>query len=195
MNLRGYGRPQMRSRAIVSSSLLSLIFGLLVLALTAAPAAAQKPPAAYGGKIFISDKKFPSQAKSVSAYFSGIKKNSKKQLWEDKQKKTWKVHFAAFFKRPLADIEVIVKLYDVSGGSRQMLASFEQFVDQRGQQALLSMFTLDRKQVGVNKQVLMVVEVKGQTVATGSFKILGEAERYTGKVDFSDEDTQGDDQE
>jgi hypothetical protein len=54
-----------------------------------------------------------------------------------------------------------------------LLASFEQFVDQRGQTALLSQFTLERKLVGVNKQVLMVIEVGGRPVASGKFKILG----------------------
>ena len=70
-----------------------------------------------------------------------------------------------------------------------MIASFEQFVDQRGQRALLSQFTLERKHVGVNRQVLMQIEVQGRVVASGKFKILGEEERHSGKVDFSDEDT------
>jgi hypothetical protein len=172
---------------------ISMAFGLTVFARAAE---AQKgPEKVFGGKIMVSDKKYPSYAKSVPAYISQIKKQSKTKFWEDKAKQNWKIHFAAFFKRPLNDIEIVVKLYDVGGGSRTLLASFEQFLDQRGQNALLSNFTLERKHVGVNKHVLMVVEVQGRTVATGKFDILGEEERYTGKVDFSDEDTKKNDDE
>jgi len=171
----------------------SMAFGLT---LYSRVAEAQKgPEKVFGGKIMLSDKKYPSYAKSVGAYISQIKKQSKTKFWEDKTKQTWKIHFAAFFKRPLNDIEVVVKLYDVGGGSRTLIASFEQFLDQRGQNALLSQFTLERKHVGVNKHVLMVLEVQGRTVASGKFDILGQEERYTGKVDFSDDDTKKNDDE
>ncbi|KAB2887675.1 MAG: hypothetical protein F9K40_21165 [Kofleriaceae bacterium] len=171
----------------------SMAFGLTVFARTAE---AQKgPERVFGGKIMVSDKKYPSYAKSVGAYISQIKKQSKSKFWEDKKNQRWKIHFAAFFKAPLNDIEVVVKLYDVGRGTRTLLASFEQFLDQRGQRALLSNFTLERKHVGVNKRVLMVLEVRGKTVATGRFDLLGEEERYTGKVDFSDEDTKKNDDE
>jgi hypothetical protein len=176
----------LRSLAV---SVISLAFGLT---LFARAAEAQKgPEKVFGGKIMLSDKKYPSYAKSVSSYIGQIKKQSKTKFWEDKTKQNWKIHFAAFFKRPLNDIEVVVKLYDVGGGGRTMIASFEQFLDQRGQNALLSNFTLERKQVGVNRHVLMVLEVQGRTVASGKFDILGEEERYTGKVNFSEDDTKG----
>jgi hypothetical protein len=151
--------------------------------------AQRTPDKVFAGKILTSDKKFPTYAKSASAYVSALKKQSKNTFWEDKAKQTWKIHFAAFFKKGLNDIEVVVKLYDVSTSQKALLASFEQYVDQRGQTALLSQFTLDRKQVGVNKYVLMAIEVRGKVVASGKFKILGEAEVYSGKVDFSEDDT------
>ena len=179
-------------------SLALAMFFALGLVVVASPSTAQAqrgPERVFAGKIMTSDKKFPTYAKSPGAYTSAIRKQSKTQFWEDKQKQTWRIHFAAFFKKPLNDIEVVVKLYDVSNRQKQFLASFEQYLDQRGQRALLSYFTLDRKQVGVNKQVLMTLEVRGQVVATGKFKILGQAERFTGKVDFSDEDTRSNDEE
>ncbi len=176
------------------SMTLFVIPAVLGLTLFARGAEAQKgPEKVFAGKIMLSDKKYPSYAKSVPAYIAAIRKQSKTKFWEDKAKQTWKVHFAAFFRKPLGDIEVVVKLYDVGGGSRTLIASFEQFLDQRGQRALLSQFSLERKHVGVNKHVLMVIEVQGQTVATGKFDILGQEERYTGKVNFSDDDTKKND--
>jgi hypothetical protein len=176
---------------------LSALFGLTVFfaAGTRAAEAQKGPEKVFAGKVMVSDKKYPSFAKSQGAYVAQIKKQTKVNFWEDKAKGSWKIYFAAFFKRPLSDIEVIVKLYDVGSNPRTMIASFEQFVDQRGQRALLSQFTLERKHVGVNRNVLMVIEVQGVTVATGKFKLLGEEERHSGKVDFSDEDTKKSDDE
>ncbi len=185
----------MRFRSLSLASLI-VVVSVLLLGLLASPAMAQKgPEKVFGGKVLTSDKKYPSYAKSVNAYVGALRKQSKTQFWEDKDKKTWKIHFAAFFKRPLNDIEIFIKLYDISPGSpRTMIGSFEQFVDQRGERSLISQFTLDRKQVGVNKQILMTVEVAGTVVATGKFKILGKAESYSGKVDFSDDDTKANDE-
>jgi len=91
----------------------------------------------------------------------------------------------------LADIEVEVKLYDQASSPKTLIASFEQYVDQRGQTALLSQFTLDKKQVGVNKELLMVMESKGKVLASSRFKILGEGEKFTGKVNFTEDEASG----
>ncbi|MBP8809982.1 MAG: hypothetical protein KBG48_34490 [Kofleriaceae bacterium] len=168
------------------------LVAMLSLALSFLGASAQAgggPEKVFAGKILTSDKKYPSYAKSPAAYVATLKKQSKVNFFEDKAKQTWKIYFAAFFKKGLTDIEVAVKLYDVGQRQKVLLASFEQFVDQRGQKALLSHFTLERKHVGVNKHLLMVIEVSGRPVASGKFKILGEEERLSGKVDFTDEDT------
>jgi hypothetical protein len=157
--------------------------------LVSSAVADRTPDKVFAGKILTSDKKFPSSAKSSGAYIAALRKQNKSTFMEDKAKQSWKIHFAAFFKKGLSDIEVTVKLYDVSNGSKNMMASFEQYVDERGQTALLSQFTLERKLVGVNKQVMIVLEVGGKSVAAGRFKILGEEEHLSGKVNFSDDDT------
>ena len=102
---------------------------------------------------------------------------------------------ARYWCRGYHDLEVMVKLYDITGRSRQLLSSFEQFTDQRGQRTIISEITLERKTIGVNKEIQIELDYRGKILATGRFKILGEAERYSGKVDFSDEDTQGKDEE
>ena len=170
----------------------------LVLSLFAArPAVAGGgPDKVFAGKILTSDKKFPSYAKSQAAYTAALRKQNKANFWEDKAKKSWRIYFAAFFKKGLTDIEVVVKLYDINSSPKALIGSFEQFVEQRGQTALLSNITLEREQIGVNRNVLMVIEVGGRAVAAGKFKLLGEVERHSGKVDFSEDDTRkGDDDE
>lgn len=171
-----------------SFSLAALVL-VLGLVRTVAPAAAN-PEKVFAGKIITSDKRFPTKAKSASAYVAAIRKQSKSSFQEDKASKSWKIYFAAFFRRGLADIEVVVKLYDNGQPGRPMIASFEQYVSERGTKSLLSEFVLERKLVGVNRDIHMVLEVGGQVVATGKFKILGEGERFTGKVDFSADETE-----
>jgi hypothetical protein len=43
----------------------------------------------------------------------------------------------------------------------------------------------------VNKKLQLVIESQGRVVAAGEFQILGEAEKFTGKADFSEEEAAG----
>ncbi len=169
----------------------SVLFGTRL----AAADKVEKPNAAFAGKIMLSEKRFPTQAKSLSAYNAAIRKQSKSNFYEDKEKKGWKIQFAGFLKSPLNDVEYIVKIYEVGGRAQQLLASFEQFTDARGQTALISNMLLEKKTIGVNKELLITMESKGKVLASGRFKILGEGEKFTGKVDFSDEETKAKDEQ
>ncbi len=151
----------------------------------------EKANPAFAGRIMLSDKYYPRSAKSLAAFNAQVRKQSKENFYEDKEKKNWKIYFAAFLKAPLNDVEYLVKVYELQGRGQQLLATIEQFTDSRGQYSLLSNIVLERKSVGVNKQLLMVVEAKGKVLGSARFKILGEGERYSGKVDFSEEDARG----
>ena len=171
-------------------SLRNLTVSLVALAVlfVASPAAAERPNKVFAGRIMLSPKRFPAQAKSLAAFNAQIKKQSKTSFFEDKEKKTWKIHFAAFLRAPLDDVEYLVKLYELQGRAQQLISSFEQFTDERGQSSLISSMTLDRKSVGVNKEILITVENKGKILASSRFKLLGQGETYSGKVDFSEEE-------
>lgn len=151
----------------------------------------EKPNAAFAGRIMLSDKRFPQSAKSLAAFNAQVKKQSKVNFAENKENHTWKIFFAGFLKTPLNDVEYIVKIYELGRSGQQLLVSFEQFTDSRGQASLMSSMTLDKKQVGVNKELLLTLESKGKVLASTRFKILGEGERYNGKVDFSEDEANG----
>ncbi len=169
-------------------TILAIAFALLA---GASRAEAGKVEKKFGGKILTSDKKFPSAAKSEAAYIAKLKKQSKTQFREDKANKQWKVHFAAFFKKPLPDLEYTIKIYDVSGRQQALLASFEQYTDSGRQTSIISYLELERKTFGVNKALMVTIESGGRVMAAGRFKILGEAETYSGKADFSEEEAAG----
>jgi len=145
----------------------------------------------FAGRIMLSDKYYPRSAKSLTAFNAQVRKQSKENFFEDKEKKTWKIYFAAFLKTPLNDVEYLVKIYELQGRGQVLLATIEQFTDARGQFSLLSSIVLDRKSAGVNKQLLMTVEAKGKVLGSARFKILGEGDRYSGKVNFSEGDANG----
>jgi hypothetical protein len=180
----------MTVRAIVVSLLITLCAGS-ALADKQQVVEKNKVNASFAGRIMLSDKRYPASAKSLAAFNAQINKQSKSNFAEDKEKKNWTIYFAGFLKTPLNDVEYVVKLYELSGKSQQLLQSFEQYTDERGQTALLSKMVLDHKSVGVNKELLMTLESKGKVLATTRFKILGQGEKYTGKVDFSEEEANG----
>jgi hypothetical protein len=153
--------------------------------------AGANPNKVFAGRIMMSDKRFPLQAKSASAYTAKIKSQSKSNFYENKESKSWKVFFIGFLKSPLNDLEYLVKIYDVTGRQQMLLSTFEQFTDSRGQQTLTSNVILERKQFGVNKELLVTMESKGRVLASGRLKILGEGDKFSGKVDFSEDEAGG----
>jgi hypothetical protein len=165
------------------------------LALVARPAAADDPNRVFSGKIMMSTKRFPQQARSQSAYVAAIRKQSMQNFSEDKTNHTWKIYFAGFLKSALDDVEYSLKIYELNGRSQQLLVTADQYTDERGQKTIIANVTLDKKQVGVNKQCLMTIESKGRVLASGQFKLLGEGEHFSGKVNFSDDEAQGKDKD
>jgi len=176
----------MTLRSVLVSS-----FVVLALAFSARPAGAENPNQAFAGRIMMSSKRFPQQARSASAYTAQIRKQAQTAFVESKDTHTWKIYFAGFLKVPLDDLEYVIKLYELTGKAQQLVMSFDQFTDERGQRTIVSNMTLDKKQVGVNKELLMTMENKGKVLASSRFKILGEGEHYTGKVDFSEDEASG----
>jgi hypothetical protein len=170
----------------VRALILALAIGLLGFV---GSAHADKVSKKFGGQVLTSDKKFPNSAKSQAAYIAKLKKLKKVKFWENKETKEWKIYIAAFFKKPLNDLEYTIKFVDDHG---VMIGTpFEQYTDSNGQTSVLSDVTLDRKTFGVNRRVMIEIEQGGRVVATGKFQILGEAEHYSGKVDFSDDEEGG----
>jgi hypothetical protein len=168
-----------------------LISSLLLLCVVASPALAEDPDVAFRGKIMLSTKRYPLTSKSKSAYAAQIRKQSASSFREDKEKGQWKIYFAAFLRAPLNDVEYVIKFFDITGGPQQLLGASEAFNDSRGQKTIVSNIVLDKKSFGVNKQLLMTIENRGKILASAKFKIVGEGEKFSGKVNFSDEEAQG----
>jgi len=170
-----------------------VVYLVAVLLVLAARAEAKKPEDVFGGKILISSQPFPTQAKSVDAYIGALKKNSKDRIQEDKENKQWRVFFAAFFKQPVNDIEISIRVYDVTNGARRLVDNFEQYLSSAATRAYVSDVKLKRgdgsQGYDPNTKLLMVMETKGRPLAQATFYIQGEAKKYKGVVDFSEPET------
>jgi hypothetical protein len=178
----------MSFRTVLISSLISSV---LLITLFAAPAFAGDPNQVFKGKIMLSKKRFPLSAKSKNAYIAAVRKQSSSNFHENKENGTWKIYFAAFLKKPLNDVEYVIKFYEIGRGGNMLLGASEAFNDERGQKTIVSNIVLDKKSFGVNKHLLMTIENRGTVYASARFKILGEGERFSGKVDFSEEEAAG----
>lgn len=164
---------------------------LLLIMLAGGNAIAGDPNQVFKGKIMLSTKRFPLTAKSKDAYISAVRKQSKSNFQENRENGTWKIYFAAFLSKPLNDVEYVIKFYELGRGTQQLLGASEAFNDERGQKTIVSNITLEKKAFGVNKQLLMTIENRGMVLASARFKILGEGERFSGKVNFSEEEAAG----
>lgn len=163
---------------------------LIALSLTSVLALAKKPEDVFGGRVMLSEKSYPLESKSAAAYIAQVKKQSKDRFQEDKEKQQWIIYYAAFFKKPLNDLEIKVTIYDVTDGAQRFIDSWEEFLTERNQRVIVGKLKLKKQdgKVNPNSKILMVMESRGKIVASSSFYILGEGKKFTGKVEFSEEE-------
>ena len=172
----------------------SIVLSLSLVFLFVATASADDlPNRVFNGKIMTSAKRFPTTSKSQSAYVAAIKKQSTSNFMEDKSDHTWMVYFAAFLKRPLNDVEYTIKFYELGSGGQRLLGTSDQFNDERGQKTIVSKIKLEKKSFGVNKELLMTIENKGTIYASARFKILDKGDKFSDKMNFSEDEAQGKD--
>src|SRR5262245_12997133 len=178
----------MRVRLLLSTTTLSLF-------LAATATAAKKPEDVFGGRIMTSQNAYPLNSRSVNAYISQVRKQSKDRFWENKEKKEWIIYYAAFFKKPVNDLEVTLKTYDITTGAARLIESYEIYVESREQRVVTGRVNLKRGDDGsnysANSKIRLVLENRGRILAQSTFYIQGEGKRFTGKVEFTEDETKG----
>jgi hypothetical protein len=140
------------------------------------------------GRIIISDKRLPTSWTSPSSYVAQLKGLNKGTLWYDKKSGKLTVQYAAFFARPVNDVQVMLTLTDVTNGAHQQKATTEQFLA-KGDRVIFNSVEFDKEDIEGNKKYLMTIATRGQVIASGTFILRAEGPHYSGKVEFSDEET------
>lgn len=167
--------------------LLATVFAILV-TLTGSAFAKQAPEDFLKGKIIITDKHIPTSWSSVGSYVAELKGMARSSMWYDKKTGKLTVNYAAFFSQPVNDVQVMLVLYDITGGAHQQKVSTEQFMT-KGDRVLFNTITFDKEDIEGNKKYLMTIELRHRIIAAAQFILREEGPHYSGKVDFSDSDT------
>lgn len=167
----------------------SFLLGLLMLAGSAGTAlAGPVPEDLLKGQVIISDSSLPTRWTSAAAYAAQLKKMHKKSLTYDKKTGKVQVYYAAFFEKAVNDVQVNFVIYDITGGAKARKGAWEAFLGGKGQRVLFNSVELDKEDLEMNKQYRFVIESKGKPIAYADVKLLGEAPKYSGKVEFSEEE-------
>ncbi|MSP59673.1 MAG: hypothetical protein EXR72_04905 [Myxococcales bacterium] len=140
------------------------------------------------GRIIISDRRLPTSWSSVPSYVAQLKNLNKTTLWYDKKTNKLKIEYAAFFSKPINDVQVDLVIYDITNGANARKAATEQFMN-RGDRALFNSVTFDNEDFEMNKKYRLVIESRHAVLASGEFILRGEGPHYSGKVTFSEDET------
>jgi hypothetical protein len=165
-----------------------LVALLLCTLASAALAKGPVPEDFLKGKIIISDKRLPTSWNSVSSYVSQLRSLNKGTLWYDKKSGKLTLQYAAFFSQPVNDVQVMLVLYDITGGAHQQKVSTEQFMT-RGDRVLFNSVVFDKEDIGGNRKYMMTIEDRRRVIAASTFILREEGPRYSGKVEFDDSET------
>jgi len=171
------------------SLLKGLLFGLLLA--PSVTSAAAKPEDLLKGQLLISDSSFPLKWTSAGEYVSRLKKLNKSSLFYDKKTGKLTIYYAAFFAQPVNDVQVNFVIYDITDGAnaKAKKGAWEAFLGRKGERAIFNSVELDKEDIEMNKKYLFAIESRRVIIAKGEVTLRGEAPKYSGKVDFSEEDT------
>ncbi len=171
-----------------------LVLRLLALCLLVLPGtlhAAAKPEDLLKGQLIINDASFPLKWTSAAEYASRLKKLHKSSLFYDKKTGKLTIYYAAFFAQPVNDVQVNFVIYDITNGANAKVkkGAWEAFLGRKGERALFNSVELDKEDIEMNKKYMFAIESGRTIIAKGEITLRGELPKYSGKVEFSEEDT------
>ncbi len=181
------------SHRIVRRALLVMAGVGLGLLLTSGSAQAARPEDVFKGKIIITKDRLPLRFSSPGAFISAIQSRKIDKVWPKEEKNAdhgvWNLEYVAFFAQPLDDNEIQLKFFDITHGEKKFVAADPQYTREKGSRIFGSNIELAKPEFDVNKHYMMNMYSRGRVIATTSFWLRGKGANYSGKVEFSDDDT------
>lgn len=168
----------------------SLLISLFTLGLWGSAEAKGLPEDILKGQMIISTESLPTRWTSPGEFASRLKKLHKKSLFYDKKTGKLQIYYAAFFADPVNDIQVNFVIYDITNGvgSKVKKGAWEAFLGRKGERVLFNSVELDKEDQEMNKKYLFAIEHKSKIIAKSEITLHGEAPKYSGKVEFTDEE-------
>lgn len=123
---------------------------------------------------------------SASKYVSKLKRLHQTVLRLSPGQTKLRLHTAAFFERPVNDVEVEIRVYDVTGGTRVGKVSYEVFLADKRDRFLFHWAELDRDEVPPNRKYCLAVVSRRRVLASTTFTLVSETSKASPQVlDFS----------
>jgi len=180
------GLARVFSRAFLAVTMMGLVSA-------AGTAQAAKPEDVFKGKIIITKDRLPMRFSSPGAFVSAVQSKKIDKIWPTEEKGadqgTWNLEYIAFFAQPLNDSEIQIKFYDITGGDKKFIAGDPQYTREKGSRIFSASIQLAKPEFDVNKHYMMTMESGHRSIAMTTFWLRGKGANYSGKVEFSDEDT------
>ncbi len=155
-------------------------------------AQAAKPEDVFKGRIIITDSRLPTRFASQGAFIQAVRRASIDKINPTEEKgndhAVWKLEYIAFFAHPLNDNEITVKFWELGMGSPRFVAGDEQYTRERGSRIFSAAITVAKPEFETNKQYRMTIQSGGRVIAETTFWLRGKGPKYSGKVEFTDEE-------
>jgi hypothetical protein len=167
-----------------------------------AAAAGKMPEDILAGQLIISDSRFPSSWTSAASFAAACKNKNKRSFHfaiKAEQKKyiypPVQIYYAAFFPKPVNDVEVKFVLYDITNGiqNKAKKGAWEAFLNKKGDRVIFNSVELDKEDLlgedSATKKYLVTIEHRSVILAKTELILTADREPRSGKVEFSDDDT------
>ncbi len=165
------------------SRLVLSIMVLLAVSLTAPAAFAQRTA------IYLSQAPIPARL-SEQGLRGFLRGHQARAINEESDHRTWKFKVGSFFGSPPGDLEAHLLFYDVERGSRIFVTEMTVFLSSRDETAFLQNVTLTRPMFKPRNRYIVVLTVRHVEMASANFELVGLQAERSGRVEFSDQDTQ-----
>lgn len=151
-------------------------------------------PAAFAqAQVYLSQAQIPGRL-SEQQLRNFLRGHQARQINEESDHRTWKFQVGTFFRSPPGDLEAHLLFYDVEHGSRLFVTEMAVFLSSRDETAFLQHVRLERPTFKPRNRYIVVLTVRRTEMASVNFELVGQQDERTGRVDFSDSDTQDPDQ-
>ncbi len=152
--------------------------------------AAQMPEDLLKGKLIVSTESLPTKWTSAGQFAARLKSLHKSSVTYDKKTGKVEIYYAGFFAAPVPDVQVNFVIYDITdkAAGKAKKGSWEAFLGHRGDRVIFNRVELDKDDLEMNKKYLLAIEFRGKIIAQSELTVRGEGPKYSGKVEFTEED-------
>ena len=142
------------------------------------------------GTMIISTESLPTRWTSVGEFVGKLKRLHKSTVNYDKKTGKVQIYYAAFFAQPVPDVQVNFVIYDITDkANKAKKGSWEAFMGRKGERVIFNSVELDKEDLPMNVKYLFAIEFKNKIIAKSEITVRGEAPKYSGKVEFTEEET------